>query len=166
MRRKNYDSFVERMKNDLKIGRQGAVVAIELDRKLDGNWNDSYSFDLLPSLRVKGPDFFVMSLEDLNRPSHDRRYHGWLPDTIRLLVLCHRVALAGCFESQRALRSATGNAQVVAMLACATVPLVTQAVDAGVCTNPVQRPLKRAALDVLASRLRDKRMRNDRIGVD
>ena len=90
---------------------------------------------------MKGPDVFIVSVADLDKPPSDMKYHGFLPDVLRFPLVGHDITLAEHLSSQRASRSGTGNAYAVPSLASALIPLVDQAVKSGVMAT-LKRPAK------------------------
>ena len=99
---------------------------------------------------------FMLSLYDLDKVDVDRDFHCYLTDGQRFSLLGHRAVYGETFSSQRAKRSATGNAYGVPMLAAAVVPLMQQAVGTGILRTPKCPPLSH---DELHGLVRAKRRR-------
>jgi hypothetical protein len=151
-------TYCEKIAMDVEANRAGAVVALELDRKGDA-WSQQFRYDECISLRVKGPEIFLMSVGDWSLPPCDRKMHGWLPEKLRFPLQGHRQSYTASFSSQNQSRAAAGNAYAAPMLASHLFPLVQQAVVAGVLTNPRKRPLSRDELFSLAAVREVKRRR-------
>ena len=158
-RKANYLAYVAKIEKDITADAAGQIAVIELDRKSVG-WSQQLSYDACISLRVKGPELFIMSIYDWQKDPMLRDYHGWLPEQARFPLQGHDPRYRNSFTSQNASRAASGNAYAVPMLAAHLIPLVTRAVQAGILTNPRKRPLTRDELLSLASR-REQRRRLD-----
>ena len=160
-RKKNYDSMVERIKLDVIAGTAGELALLDIDRNGENYYKSGQiTYDYCPSLRVKGPDIFVLTVSDLHKPCSEMRYHGFLPDSVRFPLVGHSPTVGDYLPSQRGKRSGTGNAFAVPSLAAALIPLVGQAVKSGVRAT-AKRPAKNTAeLHDLAAYREYKRLRS------
>ena len=137
-RLRNYQSYITKINTDIANGRQAEIATIELDRP-GTNWSQSLRYDCSISLRCQGPEIFVLSLYDLDKDPLDRDFHGWLTNNERFRLVGHKGEYHCDFHSQRASRTATGNAYTMPMMAAAVVPLIDQAITSGVLRTP-KRP--------------------------
>ena len=157
-RQKNYLTYVKKIKDEMLSGRQSIIATVELDRP-GTNWSQTIRWDSCVSLRCQGPEIFIFSLYDMDKEPLDRDLHCFLTNGQRFSMIGHDASYHYNFNSQRASRTATGNAYTMPMLASAMIPLAHQAIVSGVCTNPKQPALNECQILELITKKNSKRRR-------
>ena len=145
----NYDAYMITIRADVAAGKAGDIACMELDRN-GKNWSSTVRYDSIMSLRVSGPEIFLVSIYDMDADLSNRVTHGYLPDVLRFPLQGHLCKYATDMPSGRALRATTGNAFAVPMMARAVIPLATLAVQSGVCATVRKRPKTESELQCMA----------------
>jgi site-specific DNA-cytosine methylase len=116
--------YKSRVLQDRSEGRSGTIAVVDLDRRPHMKFAISLTYDFVPTLRKKGPDFFVMSVADLHEPESQRKVFRYLADQERFLLQGHRSVLHQLMPNKTMSRRCTGNAYPVPMLASVLSPLL------------------------------------------
>ena len=139
-RQKNCNTYMAKIQSDIDSGVAGGIAAVELDRN-GVNWNLTIRYDVIQSIRCKGPEIFIFSVGDLQKPPAEREFHGWMWDGARFALVGHSPSYEADFKSQRAGRLAACNVFAVPELVAHLAPLVKLAVLSGVLSTAPKRPL-------------------------
>jgi hypothetical protein len=117
-------------------------------------------FDCVPSLRVKGPTFLLMSVEDLGRCSDEhRRIFRFLTPAERFVLQGHDRKYAQLVGKKFAL-SLTGNAYPVPLLGAVLVPMVLALLRSGVLKSCAGRPAPLADEELIRMAIRVRRQQH------
>ena len=138
------------IREDVRNGIAGEIATMELDRNGE-NWSSSFLYDMAQPIRVKGPSIFLISVADIGAPCEQRAVHRWLSLSERFRLQGHSGRTRNLLQSDRVAMRATGNAFAVPMLASMVLPLIEQAVNANVLTNPRKQPKTVAELIEMAA---------------
>ena len=101
------------------------IAVVEIDRRPSAKFGLQFCIDRIPSMRCKGPDYLVMSTEDMHKEAQARRF-------FRLLHVKERLILQGVHSWYADKISPTfsthiaGNAFSKSMCAAATVPVLKE----------------------------------------
>ena len=106
-------------------------------------------FDMIPTIRVRGPDYFLLSTEDLHLPWYRKRICRYLAESERFALQGHPVEAVNAMSGKTIARKATGNAYAVPMLAQVLLPMLNQIALSAV---DIEKALSLEALDRLVPR--------------
>lgn len=125
-RKANLAKYIEKLRDLLPTLPATTELAIfDIDRAHNKAWSSQISFDVVPSLRTKGPEYFIVSVRDLDKPLSERRFFRLLAEGERFLLQGHpsdHSELCG----KTFLRFLAGNAFAVPMVASVVGPLLLQ----------------------------------------
>ena len=123
-RQLNYDAYMRKLDNEAV---DAEFACFDVDRSICGKFSkDKLFYDNVPPLTTKGPEIFVVSLMDRDKPVQERRAHRLITNEERFRLQGFPGLFATLFDSQRGARSATGNAFPVPMVAKMVLPLMRQ----------------------------------------
>eukprot|EP00435_Cladocopium_sp_Y103_P041339 s2160_g11.t1 len=109
-----------------------SIMCCELDRNPLKNYGGAVAFDCVPSFRTQGPQIFLVSLADLEKPWSEQRLHRFLSVRERFALQGHPHAMASHFRNKSASMKASGNAFNVLAMAVMMAPLLEAAASEGV----------------------------------
>jgi hypothetical protein len=116
--------YMRIIQDDLAAGRVAEFAVIEIDRDPNGVFGKIIQYDRIPTLRTKGPEFLIVSLNDLHLPPMDRACHRLLSNSERFALQGHPHSNHLHCPSQALSRYASGNAFAVPMVAAVAGPMV------------------------------------------
>lgn len=124
VKRKVYARQLERIKEDVENQRAGRVATFETGRDPTNLFSAKIFYDCTPALRTKGPEIFLMSTWDINKPEMERAFHRPLHDRERFLLQGHSADLLDMFPDKTSAWAACGNAYAVPQLASMVAPML------------------------------------------
>lgn len=120
------------LNEDRERGRAGQIAVLDLDRGVQGAFSMVRLYDLVPTLRTRGPAVFLVSMEDLGAPDSEKKIFRWLSVRERLMLQGHRAAYSECMPSDAATAKAAGNAYAVSQLGLLLLPMLGLLAKSGV----------------------------------
>jgi site-specific DNA-cytosine methylase len=150
-KRLSFWNYVKQIESHLSSGQaeRGATAVMELDRAYTSVFGIVLIFDMIPAIRVRGPDYFLLSTEDLHLPWYRKRICRYLAENERFALQGHPVEAFNAMSGKTIARKATGNAYAVPMLAQVLLPMLNQIALSAV---DIEKALSLEALDTLVSR--------------
>ena len=130
-RKANISFHVYRIKEAKQCGDVGDVAVFDVDRAEGKTFRPVMHWDAIPTLKTKGPDVIVASVDDIDRPIKERRVFRFLSDEERFRFAGHPAGKAKMFSTSRDRKRAAGNAYPVPMLAAVVIPLIERISEAG-----------------------------------
>lgn len=120
----NFENYVEAILHDVKKGKAGDIAVFDIDRGFDAVHRPCLTYDEIPPFRVRGPQYFLISTHDLQKPWDQRQFHRWLTTSERFKLQGY---VGGNFDkvlSQSFQLRSTGNAYSVHMVGTVMLPIV------------------------------------------
>ena len=105
------------------------LAVFDIDRAIGKKWPAQIRYDVVPALRTKGPEYFIVSIRDVEEPLPKRKFFRLLTDSERFALQGHPVEHARFCKSRVVTRMVTGNAFAVPMVAAVVGPLMLLAFD-------------------------------------
>ena len=154
-RGKNLKDYISEIKADMIDGKAGKLAIFEIDRAFDKVYRKTLKYDQIPTLRTHGPDYFMISCDDvtpsdLDNDDVEKRVCRYLQKSDRYKLQGHEAFLAQS-STQRLAFHLTGNAYATPMVGAVALPMIEAIAKSKVLESPYLRPVQ---LEALVSRKR------------
>ena len=154
-RAKNLKDYISEIKADMIDGKAGKLAIFEIDRAFDKVYRKTLKYDQIPTLRTHGPDYFMISCDDvtpsdLDNDDVEKRVCRYLQESDRYKLQGHEAFLAQS-SSQRLAFHLTGNAYATPMVGAVALPMIEAIAKSNVLESPYLSPVQ---LEALVSRKR------------
>ena len=122
----NYSQYLKMIETALALGTHGEIAVFQLDRDPTCRvaTKGRLWWDRVPSLRRGGGPVFVMSIDDLDLPVAERRFHRRLRAADRFALQGYGMGQALGARSENVMKSMTGNAYPLPMVAQVALPVL------------------------------------------
>ena len=149
-RSKNLKDYIKTIKADMKKGKAGSLAVFEIDRAFDRVYRKTLKYDVIPTLRTHGPDYFMISCDDvapkdLDNDKVEKRVCRYLQESDRYSLQGHEASL-GKSTTQRFAFHLTGNAYATPMVGAVTLPMIEAIAKSKVLDSTYLGPVQQAAL--------------------
>ena len=100
------------------------IAVFDPHRAPEKKWKSPVHYDVVPVLRTMGPPYFVISLWDLDKPTHEKAFFRFLTVGERYVLQGHRAEYSSFAKTPRHALKMTGNAYAVPMLTAVLAPML------------------------------------------
>ena len=121
---REYEALIKKEVKEKKIVAHFAIF--DIDRKIGGRFREVLMYDQIPPMRLKGPEFFLISCIDLDKQWSDKVTYRFLTNSERFTLQGHPHSMSTVQMSGRFHHRVIGNAYATPMVAAVMVPIINK----------------------------------------